>query len=275
MISREEFVRSVTASLSFLGVVGRFDVYRSRFALPVAVLAFSLVASGPVTRAFAQKSRPTVQQTVSANQLSAPDKAQKAVARAREALSHGRLEEARAQLDHALAVYPTYALAFAVRGTLRIRENQLEQASSDFEQAIQNDPNLGAGYLGLGATYNLLGRFHEALVPLAQSVEILSDTWPPHFQIAVAYYHTGQYETALRELANAEKIGVSDLEDWAAIRYLNAQVLLKLSDDFGAKDNFQQILARAPKSVAARLSARELHRLLVRIGEFEPIRPAH
>lgn len=219
--------------------VRRITPRRNWSAIPVMLLTILLMASGPFARAFAQDRSSAMRQTVSVNRLQAPDEARTAVARARQALLHGKLERASSEIERALRAYPTYALAFALRGSMRIRQNQLQQACSDFQQAIQNDPSLGAGYLGLGATYNLLGRFEEAIVPLNQSVEILPDAWPTHFQIAIAYYHTGQYQAAWREIAKAQTIGVRASEDRAAIRQLNAQVLLKLNSDSTAEDNLE------------------------------------
>jgi tetratricopeptide (TPR) repeat protein len=237
------------------------------------ILTLFIIALAPFARVFAQESSFTTQQTVSVNQLRAPGKARKALDRARQALIHGRLEQAAAQIDRALKVYPNFALAFVTRGSLRIRQNRLEEASIDFQQAIRNDPNLGAGYLGLGATYNLQGRYNEALVPLDQSLQRLPNVWLPHFQIAISYYHSGQYEPALRELTKAEKIGASNPDDWAAMLYLKAEVLLRLNDYSATENNLEQIVARAPKSLAAKLSAQELERLRAQTAQLESARP--
>src|SRR5689334_20409472 len=51
---------------------------------------------------------PTV---VSANELLAPHKALAAAGRAREALDRGRYDESRKNIERALEIYPTYALA--------------------------------------------------------------------------------------------------------------------------------------------------------------------
>lgn len=216
-----------------------FRLRRSWFLVQILIVAFSFVLSGSFGCAFGQETSSAMRQTVSVNQLVAPHKARVALARARRALIHGKLDEASSELDRALAAYPTYALAFAVRGSMRIRQSRLEQASNDFQQAIENDPRLGAGYLGLGATYNLLGRFDKALVPLARSVEILPDSWAPHFQIAIAYYHTGQFQAASRELAKAQEIGVSGAEERVAVRQLNAQLALQLNENSTAENNLE------------------------------------
>src|SRR5262245_29802781 len=55
--------------------------------------------------------RSQVQQSISTNALRAPDKAQAALQRAREALMRGRDAEASKNLERALQIYPNYAQA--------------------------------------------------------------------------------------------------------------------------------------------------------------------
>jgi tetratricopeptide (TPR) repeat protein len=82
----------------------------------------------------------------------------------REAMERQHYADARKHIAHALEIYPNYALALELRGILNFREDHLEEACSDFRQAVEYDPNLGAAYLSLGAVYNRLGRFQEAVV---------------------------------------------------------------------------------------------------------------
>ena len=51
---------------------------------------------------------------------------------------------------------------------MKIEGKNYVEAAQTFQQAINADPTLGAAYLGLGEAYNSLGRFKEALAPLAR-----------------------------------------------------------------------------------------------------------
>lgn len=257
------------------GVVHRIAL-RAKLCLGyVAMLALSVLASGLFARVCAQEDTADAQPTVSVNELRVPSKAREAANRGRQALVDGRFEEARKQLDRALAVDPTYGLALALHGILLLRQNKQEQAAADFQQAIDADPDLGVAYAGLGTTYNSLGRFKDALVPLGQSVEILPTAWFPRFEVALAYYGDGQYEAALSELAKLQKIEPGQSNDFAASRYLNALVLLKLNDYSDAEDNFEQIVTRCPADSLAKEAAKALN--VIHAGGtvlIEPFRPA-
>jgi tetratricopeptide (TPR) repeat protein len=242
----------------------------------VAMLSLSVVASGLFARVCAQEGAADLQQTVSVSELRVPSKAREAAGRGRQALIDGRFEEARKQIDRALAVDPTYGLALALHGILLLTQNKQEQAAADFEQAIQADTDLGVAYAGLGTVYINLGRFKDALVPLGQSVEILPTAWFPRFQIALAYYGDKQYDAALSELAKLKTIEPVQRSDWAASVYLNALVLLKLNDYSGAENNFEQILARCPTDSLAKEAAKALDVIHaggnVQIGPFRSAR---
>src|SRR5260370_32869785 len=109
---------------------------------------------------------PQHQAVVSTNELQAPQEAQTAIHQARDAQARGRYAEARGHIARALEVYPKYALALEFRGILNLRENHLEEACSDFQQAIAYHPNLRAAYLSLGAVDNQLCHLEYAALAL-------------------------------------------------------------------------------------------------------------
>src|SRR5215471_18360408 len=141
--------------------------------------------------------QPQIQAVVSANALQAPDGARTALHQGREALERRRYAEARNRIARALEIYPKYALALELRGTLNMGEGHLEEACSDFQQAIEYDPDLGAAYLSLGAAYNRRQHFDEAVAPLTRAALMLPNFWMVHYELALASLGTGKYEAAL------------------------------------------------------------------------------
>jgi tetratricopeptide (TPR) repeat protein len=208
------------------------------------------------------------QQTlVSTNELEAPREAQNALHQGREALDLHRYAEARRHIARALEIYPKYALALELRGMLNMREGQLDQACSDFEQAIEYDPNLGAAYLSLGAAYNRLEHFEQAVVPLTRAAMMLPNFWMVHYEMALAYLGSGKYEAALEAISRAVEKDPAEPENRSSVFYAKARVLLELKDNRGAQAAFEQSIQQDPTGHFAQLSQERLERLSARAGE--------
>jgi tetratricopeptide (TPR) repeat protein len=205
--------------------------------------------------------QPQNQAVVSTNELQAPHEAQTATRQAREALERRRYAEARDRIAHALEIYPNYALALEFRGILNFREGHLEDACSDFQQAIGYDPNLGAAYLSLGAAYNRLGHFQEAVVPLQRAAAILPAAWTVQYELALAYSGSGEYEAALGAISRAAEKNPAEPNNRSSVFYTKARVLLVLNDGPGAKAALEQSIRQDPKGPFAQLSQELLQSL--------------
>ena len=74
------------------------------------------------------------QPSVSAKQLLTPEKAQKATDRAREALLHGRYEEAQKQVTRALEICPNCAIALTLQGIMKLGERTTPKPPKRFSK---------------------------------------------------------------------------------------------------------------------------------------------
>ncbi|MBZ5516340.1 MAG: carboxypeptidase regulatory-like domain-containing protein, partial [Acidobacteriia bacterium] len=81
--------------------------------------------------------------TVASTDLAAPKKARKAYEKGRAALQKGNSEEARRQLEKAVAEYPCFARALTSLGVARSFQGQFEPAESSLKKALECD----SGYL--------------------------------------------------------------------------------------------------------------------------------
>jgi tetratricopeptide (TPR) repeat protein len=208
-----------------------------------------------------------IQAVVSTNALEAPGGAQSALHRGREALERRRYAEARRRIGQALEIYPKYALALELRGTLNMGEGHLEEACSDFQQAIEYDPNLGGAYLSLGAAYNRRQHFDEAVAPLTHATMMLPNFWMVHYEMALAYLGTGKYEAALAAISLAVEKNPAEPENRSSVFYTKARVLQELKDNPGAQAAFEQSIRQDPQGHFAQLSQERLERLSARVGE--------
>jgi Flp pilus assembly protein TadD len=141
--------------------------------------------------------------TVSVQQLRVPDKAVSFLQKAHQAVNKNRLDEANRYISKALAAYPRYAQALAMRGILELQRSQVEQATNDANGAIQADPNYGTGYLVMGAALNVQRKFQEALRPLSRAEELVPNAWQGYFESSKALLQLGRFQEALQQINRA------------------------------------------------------------------------
>jgi tetratricopeptide (TPR) repeat protein len=84
---------------------------------------------------------------------------------------------------------------------------------------INDDPTLGAAYLGLGQAYNSLGRFKEAIAPLARLDAILPGAWAADCATGVAHLGIEESEAALQDITRAERVRRVDRQSRSALSY--------------------------------------------------------
>lgn len=201
------------------------------------------------------------QQMVSKNQLLTPEKALKATARAREDLLRGREESARKEIQRALAIFPHCASALALQGIVQYQDMDYAEASRAFQRSIDEDPTLGAAYLGLGDVYIIQSRFREALIPLDRAVALLPDSWFPHYQTALAHLGLGESEIGLKEISDGEHFAGDDAVRKSGFAYLRGLAYLQLNNYSAAEESLQQVVTSSPNGTYAPLARKRLEQL--------------
>jgi tetratricopeptide (TPR) repeat protein len=201
------------------------------------------------------------QQLVSKNQLLTPQKALKATARAREDLLSGRGESARKEIQRALVISPHCALALSLQGVVSYQDKDYAEASRAFQRSIEEDPTLGAAYVGLGAVLIIQRRFREAFIPLDRAVALLPDSWFPHYQTALAHLGLGEAASGLKEIADGEHFAGEDAETRSGFAYVRALAYLQLKDSGAAKESLQQAVKCSPNGAYAPLAKKRLEQL--------------
>jgi uncharacterized protein (TIGR02466 family) len=136
----------------------------------------------------------------------------------------GRVDEAVAAFQSALAVHPRPAAVNANLANTLVRAGRHDDSIGPYRAAVAQEPNFGEAWFGLGSALNTLGRFEEAEEALNRAQ-------------ALAPRHAG-VENAL---------GVARQN---------------LGDDAGAAANFDAALAINPSSIAALINRSALRRSL-------------
>jgi adenylate cyclase len=109
------------------------------------------------------------------------------------------LDRAKAEIEVALKLNPSLALAHNLRGTIRTFAGQPLDAIPEIEQAMRLDPALGPQFLHfLGLAYLIAGKYETAAVLLRQRVILVPNTDFTRAILASALGHLGEVDDARR-----------------------------------------------------------------------------
>lgn len=179
------------------------------------------------------------EETISAAQMKVPAKAQSALEKAKKAFLKGKLDEMDRQLEKALTLSPRYSDALAFRAEIELNEKSLEQARSDAEAAVEYDPNCATAYMVLGATYDSLNRFDDAIRVLDRALSLGPHNLWNYNEMARALFFKGDYTGALRYADRALRLSAK--EDLPRVHLLKAGAYLGLRDRSSASQELNLI----------------------------------
>jgi len=183
--------------------------------------------------------------TVSVQQLTMPRQAIDALNAATEAWKKYDWKRARTQATRALELQPGYGAALSILGFLDLQDGKLELACADLKHAIESDPGSGLAYLTLGATYNSMKRYEEAVEALSVFPSVAVDTWQVHYELARSFIGLRKYELGLQEIGQAQRL---THDDRPLLRLGKAHALLGLHRSSEATAELETILLKQPDS---------------------------
>ena len=145
-------------------------------------------------------------------------------------------EEAIAEYDQAIQLYPKFPEAYNNRGAIFFHLGQFERAVEDFDAALGLDEQYPGAYNNRGVAYTRLGEFDRAIQDYTKAI-----LYAPHYAEAyhnrgTAYYNQGELELALKDLRDA-----ITLDPKLAIAYAGrALTLTQLERDGEAQQDVEQ-----------------------------------
>jgi predicted Zn-dependent protease len=163
--------------------------------------------------------------TVSVAEMRVSDKARKEFDKAKEAFEKQKIDDARAHCAKSLAEAPTYSRALTLSALLDLSDNKLEDAARKAELAVKSDYGYGMGYVVLGAIYNALQRYDEAVRTLDRGIPLVPNSWQAHFEMAKALLGKGDFQRALVSADHTIQIAPAK---YAPVHLVRAHVLLGL-----------------------------------------------
>ena len=150
----------------------------------------------------------------------------------------GNLEQAISNFDQAIAKKPTFAEAYANRGDVWRDLGEPEKAFSDYDQAIELDPNASRYFYNRAITYKWQGEMEKAIADYDQAIELDPEFSYAYHNRANIYWDLGNKTQALADFDKALQFDPTD-----ELGFLNRGLLhLELNDSEGAHADFTQII---------------------------------
>lgn len=130
-----------------------------------------------------------------------------------------------------------------MRGTLNLKEENLEEALEDFKAARQEAPDSSTAAYFLGITYKKMMDFDAARKNLSDAVTLSPAVAEANVELAEVYYQLGDDDKAMEYLLLAEASGAKS----ASIAYVKGMVLLRKGKNGEAIDSFKKAKSIDPK----------------------------
>ena len=124
----------------------------------------------------------------------------------REALSEKKADEALALANEALALFPEEAHFHALRGDVRLVNDQFDMAVTNFNRAINRRSDFFYYHLQRGLARKELGQADAAIVDLDRSIELLP-TAPAHYTLGEIKAEQGRVDEAIKHYKIVAKSG--------------------------------------------------------------------
>ena len=143
----------------------------------------------------------------------------------RDALSGSSLQSAYTDPAGQFEMNNVAAGRYLVVASSGLERNDSTGARADMEEAVKDDPGFSMGYIVLGATYNSLSLFDDALRVLDRGVAMSPTRWQGYYEMVKACLGKGDFQTAVRQLNKPQQLAP---EAFAPLHLVKAHALLGL-----------------------------------------------
>jgi Tfp pilus assembly protein PilF len=198
--------------------------------------------------------------TVSVNTMAVPKEARDAFDKARKLGTDKKFDEAVADLNKAVAIFPQYAAAWSLLGEIHRLQNQFEPARTEYAKALAADPKFVGPYFGLAAMAVVENKWAEAAQLTDQLIQLNSMAYPlAYFFNAAANLNLGKLDAA--ELSARKFQQVDRAHTRPDIALLLANILTGKHQYAEAAQLYRDYLALKPDAPNAQALKNEAQRL--------------
>src|SRR5205823_5702545 len=113
--------------------------------------------------------------------------------------------------------------AFGMRGLMKMDAGQFGEAATELEQAVELDSGYAMGYIILGADYNQMSRFDDAVRVLDRGLALSPNSWQAQFEMGRAYLGKSDLAGSMRYI---DKAALLAPKEYAPLHLVRANILL-------------------------------------------------
>ena len=146
------------------------------------------------------------------------------------------------ELEGAIRLKPSDAIAHVLLGRAYQNSNRTVQAIEQFQSALRLDPNVPLGYYHLGFAYASVGRNVEAIAEYEKEVVRSADNPNVRYELGHCLLETGDWKTAILHLKKASELNPQS----ADAAYDLGKALLLEGDATGAMAALRRSIALNP-----------------------------
>ena len=111
----------------------------------------------------------------------------------------GKLDQAISDFKQALAINPNYAEAYNNRGVAHFHKGELDRAIKDYCQALRINPNYAKAYNNRGVVYCRKGIPGPAIRDYNRALKLNPNWAEAYYNRGLAYYDKGEFDKAIRD----------------------------------------------------------------------------
>ena len=198
--------------------------------------------------------------TVSARELSVPDKARREYENAQKRLGRRDIPGAIAHLNKAVEMAPQFTAAWNNLGTIAYQTKRFDDAERYFRAGLEQDPGSFEPLVNLGGVLVTLGKIEEALKYNLYAVLARPEDALANSQLGTSYFGAGNLDLARKYLEIAVRL---DPAHFSHPQLLLAEIHLRQSRPADAASAMEDFLRHHPDWPAAEKMREAIQRLRV------------
>ncbi len=196
--------------------------------------------------------------TVSARELSIPDRAKDEWERAQKRLNRRDVKGAIKHLEKAVEIAPRFVTAWNNLGTIAYQSGRYADAEKYFRTALGHEPGNYTPVVNLGGALLSQGRFQEALEYNELAFELRPTEALSNAQLGLNWYHLGNLDKAIEYLTRARRI---DPNHFSHPQIVLAEIYAERGETEKAAEQLHDFLNRHPDSPRAEIARRWLEKM--------------
>ncbi len=154
----------------------------------------------------------------------------------------GKLDEAASEYQQALVIHPRFAMAHYNLGNVYTQKGELDRAVPAYRQALAIKPQYAKAHNNLGIVYAMEGRLDKAIIEHKQAIDIAPRFADAHYNLGNDYRKKGRLDEAISAYKQALKIR----PDNPTVRYNLANVYAQRGELDEAVFEYKRALSNNP-----------------------------